>query len=388
MHRKSLLQSIRSILLFPLAMELLLFTEARFINPHKSLNTGILFPGSPGDGQEHTISKRDAEGKKTLAFNNIGINLLQQLLYSENLTELEGLFIHQDGLDSVKFLERLNFPVLKNMEITNNEPEAPTGKLEESRRLANIKPRIRWNVTLYNLEINTNGVFEGIHSLVDNTCGFLSIPLPVFIKMHSLGPVNLAATSIKFTRVKASDLVEIKGRNRNGRKRNTLVKDISFITDVEVGKLGSIATKEIVNEILGWVRMSLSAIRCINIEEKNFVEPAVLRIIYLKKTIFNDLPNLNLIGINNLIIQTKYDSILIENFKKATEENIYRCALMRDIINISEAENINCLEVLSAENLKTYLIKKNSEFMSPRMIGSFLWWYSLDKRRIIAESMK
>lgn len=61
---------------------------------------------------------------------------------------------------------------------------------------------------------------------------------------------------------------------------------------------------------------------------------------------------------------------------------------MRDIINISEAENINCLEVLSAENLKTYLIKKNSEFMSPRMIGSFLWWYSLDKRRIIAESMK
>lgn len=294
--------------------------------------------------------------KTSISINNMGNDGLFQVLRNEDMSQLRKLTIHQDGLESIKFLDSIRLPSLRDLKITGGDKKASI-KSPKYEIVGEIKSHIHSTFRLERLELETKRVFEGIYSLVEGTNDLLIIPLPLFSMMCDIYSVHLKVTSIKFKFVTLDALELIRTKTEYYTRTNTSVEIVKFAASTLMGHHTSYITSCFIDEIILLARVMFKRIRCIDLEEKNFIEPENLKKVVVSLKSHNGLPDLSIICINNLVLHMGITDI-IKTAKQLGRNKVYKLLMLYDLIDTYAIPNTECIEFAPFKKIEDYMDRK------------------------------
>lgn len=345
------------------------------INPLKT-------PDASGGSRVKQRSKGDRSIKNVKRFDNIGKDRLHQTLAAEDMNKFTKVAIHQNDLDSIRFFEGLGLQNMRYLRISSSNYRNTTTR---NQRPMSIRSRIKFKIYVDHLEIDTERIFEGIHSIVESTLNHLVIPLPIFAEMHGLEPVSLIAKSLRFTQVTLAVLRDSRIQNKTETRKNNIANMIEFATEMKMETLQSEATTDIVNGIISWTRTVFRKILYINIEEKGFVENEHLTRAFLDEPTFSDLPSLSMIFVNHLVLYTRIKSQNIPLYNLNTPE-LYIACMAHELINIKDLNNIRCRRLVPFAKVRAY-VHRNMEDLLSEKISNLISWCNSRKKQLISTEL-
>lgn len=323
--------------------------------------------------------------KKTLSIYNMGSDSMYRILAGEDMNQLEKLTIYNTCLNTVRFLEGLKLPLLKYLKITDGNSQHSRNNPLQTARIDNIQPYINSLINLDRLEIDTKKVFEGMHSLVERTKDLLVMPLCLFATMHEICSVSLKATSIKFTYVTIGALDLVEARTNKYAQRNTSIKIITFAASVSLGSHISHTTGSFISKIIVWMREIFGGIRCINLEEKGFVEPKHLRRVVVTGFTLIYVPHLSIICINDMVLYIRIRNAA-ESLGYLSGREMFKKRMLYDVVRIYATWNAECLELVSFEKIKKYVNRK--QLIPYQSFTDFAFWYDANKKETIVGELE